>query len=61
LEFVINEKTGLIAEPSPRGLAAALDTLWENRAQARMLGEAGRRHYNGFDINWDNVVKKLLA
>lgn len=61
LEFVINEKTGLIAEPSPRGLAAALDTLWENRAQARMWGEAGRRHYNGFEINWDNVVRKLLA
>ncbi|HYJ89220.1 MAG TPA: glycosyltransferase family 4 protein [Pyrinomonadaceae bacterium] len=61
LEFVINEKTGLIAEPNSKALAAALDTLWENPVEARIWGEAGRSHYNSFDINWENVVRKLLA
>ena len=61
LEFVINEKTGLITEPTPKALAAALDTLWENREQARIWGQAGRVHYDSFEIHWDNVVRKLLA
>jgi glycosyltransferase involved in cell wall biosynthesis len=61
LEFVVNEKTGLVSQPTPQALAAALDTLWENRDQARLWGEAGRAHYDNFDISWDNVVRKLLA
>src|SRR5688572_30894801 len=61
LEFVIHEKTGLITEPTPKALAAALDTLWENREQARVCGESGRTHYDTFNIHWDNVVRKLLA
>jgi glycosyltransferase involved in cell wall biosynthesis len=61
LEFVANEKTGLIAEPNSRALAGALDSLWENRDQARIWGEAGRAHYDSFNITWDNVVGKLLA
>ena len=61
LEFVVNEKTGLVSEPNPKALAAALDTLWENREQARLWGQAGRTHYDSFDIHWDNVVRKLLG
>lgn len=61
LEFVVNEKTGLITEPTPKALASALDMIWENREQARLWGQAGRTHYDSFDINWDNVVRKLLA
>ena len=61
LEFVINEKTGLIAEPDPKTLASALDLIWEDREQASLWGEAGRAHYDSFDIHWDNVVRKLLA
>jgi glycosyltransferase involved in cell wall biosynthesis len=61
LEFVINEKTGLITEPTPKAMASALDRIWESREQARLWGEAGRAHYDSFDIHWDNVVRKLLA
>jgi len=61
LEFVINERTGLITEPTPKALAAALDLIWESREQARLWGQAGRAHYDSFDIHWDNVVRKLLA
>src|SRR5688572_31994330 len=58
LEFVVNEKTGLITEPSAKALASALDMIWDDREQARLWGEAGRTHYESFDITWDNVVRK---
>jgi glycosyltransferase involved in cell wall biosynthesis len=61
LEFVIHEQTGLIVEPTGKALAAALDQVWEDREQAREWGEAGRAHYDSFDISWDHVVRKLLA
>jgi glycosyltransferase involved in cell wall biosynthesis len=61
LEFVVNEKTGLIAAPNPKALAAALDTIWENRDQALIWGQAGRGNYDRLNLSWDNVVKKLLA
>ena len=61
LEFVINGKTGLITEPDAKSLAAALDAMWDDRAQARLWGQAGRAHYDSFNITWDNVVRKLLA
>jgi glycosyltransferase involved in cell wall biosynthesis len=61
LEFVVNRKTGLIAEPDSKALASALDELWEDREQARLWGQAGREHYDSFNITWDNVVRKLLA
>jgi glycosyltransferase involved in cell wall biosynthesis len=61
LEFVEDGKTGLVAEPTPEGLAAALDQLWEDRARARALGEAGRDQYHSLGISWPRVVRRLLA
>jgi glycosyltransferase involved in cell wall biosynthesis len=61
LEFVIDQATGLVTNPTPEGLAAAMDHLWENRALAKQLGAAGRDRYFSMDISWSNVVDKLLA
>ena len=61
LEFVVNEKTGLITEPNPKALAAAFDTLWEKRDQALIWGQTGRSDYDSLKLSWANVVKKLLA
>lgn len=61
LEFVRHGETGLVAEPSPAALAAALDALWNDRQQARAWGEAGRRHYADMGITWATVVERLLA
>lgn len=61
LEFVVHERTGIVAEPTPDALAAAMDALWEDRERARLWGEAGRQRYDDLDINWENVVEKLLA
>ena len=39
LEFVRHEKTGLIAKPTPEGLARAMDKLWSDREQAKGWGK----------------------
>jgi glycosyltransferase involved in cell wall biosynthesis len=61
LEFIRHEKTGLIARPTPEGLASAMDKLWSDRDQAKALGEAGRARYIALKISWSEVVKRLLS
>jgi len=61
LEFVIDQTTGLITEPTPEALAAAFDVIWENRSEAAEWGRAGRVRYESLNLSWSNVVQKLLA
>ena len=61
LEFVRTDETGLVTEPTSKALAAAMDTLWENRAQAQALGQAGRANYDRHKISWPEVVGRLLS
>jgi glycosyltransferase involved in cell wall biosynthesis len=61
LEFVVDGQTGMIVEPTPTALGGALDVLWEDRARARILGEAGRNHYDSLGIAWSNVLTELLS
>jgi glycosyltransferase involved in cell wall biosynthesis len=61
LEFVRAGETGLVAEPTPAALAAAMDQLWEDRERARRLGEGGFAFYQSLDISWTTVVERLLS
>jgi glycosyltransferase involved in cell wall biosynthesis len=61
LEFVVSGETGLVCEPTPEGLAAAMDRLWEERSEAKNWGVAGRERYHGMGITWSKVVKALLS
>jgi glycosyltransferase involved in cell wall biosynthesis len=61
LEFVRHDETGLVVEPTPEGLAAALDRLWEERQWAQEMGEAGRAYYESLGISWPTVVARLLS
>jgi glycosyltransferase involved in cell wall biosynthesis len=61
LEFVEPYRTGLVAEPTPEGLAATLDELWSSRTQAEGWGKAGRDRYRQLGITWPKVVGRLLA
>jgi len=61
LEFIRDRETGLIVEPTANALAAAMDELWENRSWAAKLGQSAGEYYKSLDINWSNVIKKLLA
>ena len=60
LEFVQHDQTGLIADPQPQSVAAAMDELWRHGDQAQRMGEAGRAHYEKLGITWKNVVRKLV-
>jgi glycosyltransferase involved in cell wall biosynthesis len=60
LEFVFNNKTGLITEPTPEALASALDHLWDNRSWAKAIGKVAREYYENLDISWSHVLNNLL-
>ena len=58
LEFVSAGETGLVAEPGPEAIAAAIDELWAlPEARLREMGEAGLLRVR--DINWDRVIDEL--
>jgi len=60
LEFVDPGETGLVANPSAESMAEAFDWLWENRTEARRMGEAARERYANMRISWETVVEGLL-
>jgi glycosyltransferase involved in cell wall biosynthesis len=61
LEFIRPWETGLIVDPTPLALAQAMDELWQDRSQAKAMGEAGRAHYERLGISWPKVVERLLT
>lgn len=61
LEFVKNNETGRVVEPTAGSLAAAMDQLWTNAEQACEWGVTGRALYEQMGISWTNVVRKLLG
>lgn len=58
-EFVTHDETGLVCDPSPEALSAAIAQLDANRALAARLGEAGREVAQR--ITWDTVIERLLS
>lgn len=60
LEFVENEESGLVCDPTPGGLAAAMDRIWGDRSLAIRMGNAGKQRYLDLNVTWESVVEKLL-
>jgi glycosyltransferase involved in cell wall biosynthesis len=61
LEFVEDGTNGFVVEPDPQAIADRLDRLYEDRARARSLGEAGYDSYRAKGIGWDAAIERLLA
>lgn len=57
LEFVTDGETGLVVEPDPKTIGAALARLVEDEALARRLGASGFESVRG--LGWDTVVETL--
>jgi len=61
LEFVREGESGLIVDPEPEALAAALDRLHEDRDAAARMGAAGRAGLERTVPDWPEVVGRLLS
>jgi glycosyltransferase involved in cell wall biosynthesis len=58
-ELVQHGRTGLVTEPSPVALAAAMRALVDDRAEAERLGAAARSVAVG--MTWAGAVERLLV
>lgn len=58
-EFVEHNKTGLSVAPNPKAIAEAMEYMYKNKSEAKLMGiEAQRRVSN---IKWLNVVEGLFG
>lgn len=60
MEFVINNETGYIVEPTAEAVADAIDQLYLNRNRTAEMGRNGLARYRSLGISWDQVVSTLL-
>ena len=58
-ELVDHEVTGLVVDPTPAGIAAAVERLTTDRALATELGQNGRRR--AADLSWANTAVEIRA
>src|SRR3984957_7875879 len=61
LEFVANERNGLVCDGSAEAIAESLDRLYSDRALAEELGQEANKTVKKLRIDWDNVINHLLA
>ena len=59
LEFVVNDRNGLVCAPEPAAIGAAIARLAADRTYAAQLGQAGLARAR--QITWDGVVERLLG
>jgi glycosyltransferase involved in cell wall biosynthesis len=59
LEVVRDGETGLVVEPEPAAVGAALRALLADEARARRLGEAGRAATS--HVTWERAIERLLG
>jgi len=59
-EFVSHGEEGLITEPEPKAIAAALDSLFADRERARAMGARALEKIRSLDLSWSRVVEKLI-
>ena len=59
LEFVEHAVNGLVTEPAPEAIGAAIARLAADRRAAQTFGDAG--HERVRSITWDGVVDRLMA
>jgi len=60
-EFIEHEGEGLVVEPNARAIAEALDSLYSNRQQSRVMGERGLEKIRNLKLSWTKVVEKLTS
>lgn len=59
LEFIEDNRNGLIVDSSPEKIAQAFDELASSMSMSKEMGKQSKIHLNEMDITWDKVVKEL--
>jgi glycosyltransferase involved in cell wall biosynthesis len=60
-EIIDDSVNGLIVEPQPEALAAAMEKLWQAKTRTALMGRNGYDTFRLHDICWDHVVEALVA
>ncbi len=60
-EFIEHDAEGLVVDPEPRAIAAALDALYAGRARAQSMGERGYEKITAMNLSWPNVVQRIIS
>ena len=61
LEIVRDGETGVVCEPTPEALGAAMSALAAEPARAARLGRDARALLDARGITWPATIEKLLA
>jgi glycosyltransferase involved in cell wall biosynthesis len=61
LRAVRHGETGLVAEPSPQALGAAMAQLMADAKAAARMGDAGRQLVGELAVGWPTIIERLLA
>jgi glycosyltransferase involved in cell wall biosynthesis len=59
LEFVSNDVNGVVSDPLPEAIAAAINRLASDRRRTAELGDAGFERAR--QVTWDGVIEKLVG
>ena len=58
-EIIENGVNGLICNPKPEAIAAAMEALWQDRKRINEYGENAFASLKQHNIDWDNVIEKM--
>lgn len=60
-EFIKNDFSGYLVEPTPQALAGKMDYLFTHKDVAKTMGENARKDILARNITWDETVRRLLS
>lgn len=61
LEFIEDGVNGMVVSPNPEAIAKAIDTLFNDQARARTMGERGYQVVDKMRMEWPRVVRNLIS
>ena len=61
LDIVRDGDTGLVVQPDPESLAAAIDQLANNRNTTVKMGKEAHALWLGMNVTWPRTIERLLG
>jgi glycosyltransferase involved in cell wall biosynthesis len=52
---------GMVCDPEPKALAAAMDQLYRDREATREMGRNAQARLAELNIDWQHVLQRLLS